>query len=107
MNVNRANLLVTLAALAAAQPSLAEGFRCGQRIATPDMTVDELLEACGEPTTKSVEEIEVYGPGVHGAGKVKRGTVVVETWTYDRGSQSFDMVVTIEDGRIRKMVRAQ
>ena len=39
--------------LAIAQPGIAEGFRCGQRIATPDMTVEELLEACGEPTDKS------------------------------------------------------
>ncbi|MGH8130243.1 MAG: DUF2845 domain-containing protein, partial [Steroidobacteraceae bacterium] len=30
----------------------AETFRCGQRIASPDMTVEELLEACGEPTSK-------------------------------------------------------
>jgi hypothetical protein len=71
------------------------------------MTVDELVAACGEPTNKSVEVIDVYGPGVHGAGNVKRGTVTVETWTYDRGAQAFDMVVTIEDGRIRKMERAE
>jgi hypothetical protein len=107
MNVNRAKFFVALGALAALTPAFAEGFRCGQRIATPDMTVEELLEACGEPTTKTVEEIDVHGPGVHGAGNVKRGTVTVETWTYDRGSQSFDMVVTIEDGRIKKMARAE
>lgn len=93
--------------LATAQPALAEGFRCGQRIATPDMTVEELLEACGEPTDKSVEVIEVYGPNAQGAGNVRRGTITVETWTYDRGSQAFAMVVTIEDGRIKKMERAK
>ena len=93
--------------LAVAQPASAEGFRCGQRIATPDMTVAELLEACGEPTTKNVEIVDVYGPNVHGGGNVKRGTVTVETWTYDRGSQAFAMVVTIEEGKIRKMERAE
>lgn len=107
MKMNHANLIVLLATLAAVQPSFAEGFRCGQRIATPDMTVEELLDACGEPTTKSVEVIEVYGPGVQGTGNVKRGEVTVETWTYDRGPQAFDMVVTIEDGKIRKMERAE
>ncbi len=99
--------LAAVAILSNVQPALAEGFRCGQRIATPDMTVAELLEACGEPTTKNVEIVDVFGPNVHGGGNVKRGTVTVETWTYDRGPRAFAMVVTIEDGRIKKMERAE
>ena len=99
--------VAALLGLAVAQPVLAEGFRCGQRIATPDMTVEELLEACGEPSDKSVEVIDVFGPNAQGAGNIKRGTITVETWTYDRGSQAFAMVVTIEDGRIKKMERAR
>lgn len=93
--------------LALAQPALAEGFRCGQRIATAEMTVEELLEACGEPTDKSVQVIDVYGPNAQGAGNLKRGTITVETWTYDRGSQASSMIVTIEDGKIKKMARAK
>ena len=96
-----------LAVLAVAQPAVAEGFRCGQKIATPDMTVEELLEACGEPTHKSVEVVDVHGPNAQGAGNLKRGTITVETWTYDRGSQSSSIVVTIEDGRIKKMERGK
>jgi major membrane immunogen (membrane-anchored lipoprotein) len=96
-----------LVVLAAAQPAVAEGFRCGQKIATPDMTVEELLEACGEPSDKSIEVVDVYGPNAQGAGNIKRGTITVETWTYDRGSQASAMVVTIEDGKIKKMVRAE
>jgi hypothetical protein len=99
--------LAAVASLAIAQPLFAEGFRCGQRIATPDMTVAELLEACGEPTTKNVEIVDVYGPNTQGAGNIKRGTVTVETWTYARGSQASAMVVRIEDGTIRKMEREQ
>jgi major membrane immunogen (membrane-anchored lipoprotein) len=96
-----------LVVLAAAKPAVAEGFRCGQKIATPDMTVEELLEACGEPSDKSIEVVDVYGPNAQGAGNIKRGTITVETWTYDRGSQASAMVVTIEDGKIKKMVRAE
>ena len=44
---------------------------------------------------------------MQGAGNVKRGTITVETWTYDRGSQAFAMVVTIVDGKIKKMERAK
>jgi hypothetical protein len=93
--------------LAFAQAAHAQGFRCGQRIATPDMTVEALLAACGEPTDKTVEVIDVYGPNAQGAGNVKRGTVTVERWTYDRGPQAFAMVVTIEDGKIKKIARAE
>lgn len=96
---------IALAGLAMAEAAPAEGFRCGQKIATPDMSVEELLAACGEPTDKSVEVIDVYGPNAHGSGNIKRGTITVETWTYDRGPQAFTMVVTIEDGRIKKMER--
>jgi major membrane immunogen (membrane-anchored lipoprotein) len=96
-----------LVVLAAAKPAVAEGFRCGQKIATPDMTVEELLEACGEPSDKSIEVVDVYGPNAQGTGNIKRGTITVETWTYDRGSQASAMVVTIEDGKIKKMVRAE
>jgi hypothetical protein len=71
------------------------------------MSVDELLEKCGAPTTKTVEEVDVYGPAVSGSGRVKRGTSIVEKWTYDRGSQASAMVVTIEDGKIKGMGRAE
>ena len=84
-----------------------ESFRCGQRIATEDMTVEELLEACGEPTSRTVETVDIYGPNVHGAGNVKRGTSTVEKLTYDFGPQTFDMIVTIVDGKIQGIERAK
>ncbi|MGH8198222.1 MAG: DUF2845 domain-containing protein [Steroidobacteraceae bacterium] len=88
-------------------PAAAETFRCGQWIASPDMSVEELLEKCGAPTSKTVEVIDVYGPTVAGAGRVKRGKSTIEKWTYDRGSQSFAMVVTIVDGKLKGMERAE
>ena len=88
-------------------PAGAETFRCGQRIASPDMSVEELLEACGEPSSKEIEVVDVYGPNVHGAGNVKRGTTTVEKWIYDRGPQAFAMVVTIDDGKIKAMERSK
>lgn len=91
--------------LAITTPAAAETFRCGQWIASPDMSVEELLEKCGAPSNKTVEEIDVYGPGVSGSGRVKRGTSTVEKWTYDRGSQASAMVVTIVDGEIKSMER--
>jgi hypothetical protein len=95
------------AGVIAAGSAAAESFRCGQWIASAEMTVEELVEKCGEPDSKSVEVVDVTGPNVHGSGNVKRGTMTVETWTYDRGSQAQAMVVRIEDGKIKSMERAK
>lgn len=84
----------------------AETFRCGQWIASPDMSVEELLGKCGEPTTKSVEVVDSYARTAAG-GRIRTGTSTIETWTYDRGSQSFPMVVTIVDGKIKSMERGR
>lgn len=91
----------------AAPPAGAESFRCGSRIVSEDSTVEELLALCGEPTSKTVETVDVYGPAASGGGRVKRGTITIEKWTYDRGSQSFPMLVTIEDGKIKSMERGR
>jgi hypothetical protein len=96
-----------VAVLIVSQPAHAESFRCGQWIASKDMSVDELLQKCGEPTQKTSETIDVYGPSVSGGGRVKRGTSTIEKWTYDRGSQAAPMVVTIVDGKIKSMERGE
>ena len=98
---------LSIALLVLPLASHAETFRCGQWIASPDMSIEELLEKCGAPTSRETEIVDVYGPNVHGAGNVKRGTMTIEKWTYDRGSQASAMVVTIEDGKIKSMGRAE
>ena len=82
----------------------AETFRCGQWIASRDMSVAELLEKCGEPTTKSVRYEDIHAKAAAG-GTNRIGVSTIETWTYDRGSESFAMVVTIVDGKIKSMER--
>jgi hypothetical protein len=103
---SRGVLLALACGLLATAPALAETFRCGQRIASPEMSVEALLEICGKPTTKTVETVDVYARTAAG-GRIRTGTSVIETWTYDRGSQSFPMVVTIVDGRIKSMERGE
>lgn len=85
----------------------ADSFRCGQRIATEDMTVAELLAACGEPTRRTVEVVDVFVRNAQGTGSVKRGTSTIEKLTYDFGPQTLDMVVTIVDGAIKSIERAE
>jgi len=102
-------VIATCAALAlslVAPVAGSEPFRCGQWIASPDMSVEELLDKCGEPTSRTVETIDVYGHSAQG-GRIKTGTSTVEKLTYDRGSQSFTMIVTIVDGEIKGIERAR
>jgi hypothetical protein len=70
------------------------------------MTVDELLEKCGEPTSRSVETVDVFGHSANG-GHIKTGTSIIEKLTFDRGSQASAMVVTVVDGKIKTMERAR
>jgi hypothetical protein len=101
-------LVVPLCGLAAlsAPAAWAETFRCGQWIASPEMSVEELIEKCGEPSSRSAESVDVYGHSANG-GRIKTGTSVVETLTFDRGNQAAAMVVTVVDGKIRSMERAK
>lgn len=97
-------LFTALGVLAAAAHS--ETFQCGQRIASQEMSVDELIAACGEPAHRSVERVDVYGHSASG-GRIKTGTSTVETLTFDRGNTAAAMVVTVVDGKIKSMERAK
>jgi hypothetical protein len=102
----KAAALLSCCLLGWAAPGQAETFRCGQWIASPEMSVEELLEKCGQPTSRTVETVDVYGRSESG-GHIKTGTSVIEKLTYDRGSQAAAMVVTIVDGKIKSMERAK
>lgn len=75
-------------------------FRCGNSIINSDMTPAEILQKCGEPTSKKESEEDVRAANV-GGGTRKVGVAHTETWTYDRGYGAFALVVTIVDGKVR------
>jgi len=83
----------------------AETFRCGNWIVSSDLTVEELLKKCGEPTTQKTEVKDVMVRNRDHGLMTKQGETVIETWTYDRGTQAKPMVVTIIDGKIKSIVR--
>jgi hypothetical protein len=81
-----------------------ETFRCGKWIVSSDLTIEELVERCGSPTSRETESEDILVRNQYGL-MVKNGVTVTETWTYDRGTQAPPMVVKIVDGRIRSIVR--
>lgn len=93
-------LLLPLAA------SADESFRCGQWIASSGMSVPELRQKCGEPTSKTRETTDVKVRNANNGLLVKTGETTVETWTYNRAPDR-DMVVTIVDGKIKSLERGK
>ena len=83
-----------------------EAFRCGQWIASSDMSVADLRKKCGEPSSKTRETQDVRTRNANNGLLVKVGETTVETWTYDRAPNR-DMVVTIVDGKIKSIERGK
>jgi hypothetical protein len=74
MNRVSAALLLGLSASVAT----ADGdFRCGSRIITTGMTQRQVIDACGEPATKDVEDVDVR------SGNQVVGRTAVWRWTYE------------------------
>ncbi|MFA5677820.1 MAG: DUF2845 domain-containing protein [Pseudomonas sp.] len=74
MNASRAGwiIVLTLGLSLTAQASM----RCGSQSVDTGMLADEVLEQCGEPQLRSVEEpVDEYGYQI-------RGAVRVENWRY-------------------------
>lgn len=98
--MNTATLVfVTLLSLAVIDPAFAarDTLRCGSKIVTTGMTMDEVLKFCGEPQAREVEEVPVR------SGNRVTGTTETHVWTYRRSggkpaSLTFDQdkLVSIE-----------
>lgn len=82
-----------------------EKFRCGQWIASSDLTPEELVSRCGEPTSSESTTQDVLVRNRNNGLMVKVGETQVQTWIYERGTQAAPMVVTIVDGRIKSIER--
>jgi hypothetical protein len=91
-----------IAAVAAfAPPSHADDtMRCRNgRLINTGMTAAEITARCGEPRSRTVEEIPVRARLPNGA-VVQTGTTRAEHWIYARGQGQFDAQLTFEDDKL-------
>ena len=79
-----------------------EPMRCGSSYISSANSVEELLAKCGEPDSREVRTEDVRTAGYNGAAR-KIGTTTIETWVYQRSSQAAPRVVTIVDGKIKRI----
>ena len=99
----------TICALLVATPTICVGdelLHCGGSIISVESSVAQLLAKCGKPSSQkaSTEDVRTH---VAKGGSEKRGTTTTEIWRYDRGSTGAPMVVTIVDGKIQSIEKAQ
>jgi len=77
MRIKPGRWMVVLCVLAPMGVAAADDtFRCGNRLIEPGMTRVEVLQICGEPTSKTVEVQDVRS-GTRVVGKTE-----VQRWTY-------------------------
>lgn len=97
------------ALLAVVAPAISvsdEQFRCGRSIISVESSVAELLQKCGEPSSRQVSTEDVRTRVAKG-GTEKLGTTTVEIWRYDRGTSAAAMIVTVADGKIQSIERGK
>lgn len=70
-------------------------FRCGSKLVEVGMTQAEILEHCGEPSSKSVEVQDVRS-GTQVVGKTE-----VQRWTYE--SYQATRVLVFDQERLRSI----
>ena len=94
--------LVCLAALFALSrdASADDSTRCRTgRIVNVGMMAEEIVARCGEPKSRSGEDVPIRVRTAAG-GTAVIGTTRVERWTFERGQGQFDAVFTFEDGKL-------
>ena len=75
--------LVAVAALSlAAGTAGAETMRCGGKVISVGMSMAEVLQYCGEPSSKEVEEHDIR------SGNLVIGTTQLNRWTYSSYSRT-------------------
>ncbi|NJO12304.1 MAG: DUF2845 domain-containing protein [Gammaproteobacteria bacterium] len=74
-------------------------LRCGSKLVRPGLDTAAVLAQCGEPTARSQEEVPQMARRANGTTYVT-GTIVVEHWTYDRGSSQFPAHLKFEAGKL-------
>ncbi len=83
-----------------------DSMRCGKWVVNETASSAEILEKCGEPQQKSVAHEDVYARNTLGHTD-QIGVKVTERWIYKRSTGSLPMQVTIVDGKVVSVQRAE
>ena len=92
--------LTVLAASTAHDAAAVDSIRCAAgRLVDVGMVDAEVIARCGEPKSRTSQDVEVRAQGP-GRGAFVTTTTRLERWTYERGQGQFDAVLSFEDGKL-------
>jgi hypothetical protein len=77
-------------------------LRCGNAIIDVGMVAAQVVDRCGEPKSKQVEDVPVRQRTKSG-GVNTIGSTRVERWTYERGYGQFPALLTFEAGKLKSI----
>jgi hypothetical protein len=100
--MNRAFTLGAALALSASAAFADDSLRCGNAIVDVGMVAAQVLDRCGQPKSKEVEDVPVRQRTKSGAVNTI-GSTRVERWTYDRGYGQFPALLTFESGKLKSI----
>ncbi len=69
-------------------------LRCGSKIVRTGMTMEEVKQYCGDPSSTSIEEQDVR------AGPRVVGKTEIHTWRYDRASGQRTAVLVFDQQKL-------
>jgi hypothetical protein len=80
-----------------------DSMRCRNgRLVNTGMASADVISRCGQPKSRTVEEIPVHARTPNG-NVVQTGTTRAERWIYERGQGQFDAQLTFEDDKLRRI----
>ncbi len=97
-------LFTMLALISLALPGYA--FRCGTHLVNKGDHFGEVLKKCGKPTfeEKWIENRIIYArPHPLLPSEATTGGVVIQLWTYNRGSNQFIRQLRFENGILKRI----
>lgn len=99
MNIKQLALLIAVCAM----PALADdNLRCGNLLVQVGDSTSRVLERCGAPQTRSTSIEPVFATNRRGETD-QVGSIEVQRWSYDRGSNQFAARLRFEDGELKRI----
>ena len=77
-------------------------LRCQGKMIRPGDDMAEVLDLCGPPGNRIVEQVPVRSMVASGYARFS-GFAVIENWVYDRGWGKFPAVLKFEDGELTRV----
>ena len=105
MRRGRMRALLYMLVLSISPPALADSMRCGKWVVNEQATPAEIVEKCGEPKDRQLSSEDVFGKNALG-NPIKLGVKTTERWYYQASPRSLPMVVTLIDGKVVDIQRA-